>query len=180
MTSTLNQRFLPWLSNLIMAFYGAIASYLCVYFLFRRGHTGLFFICLGICVFFTVYQWKQFSKRAYGQWIEKRAIASLRVALKKRDGVSITSSVMLKSGGDADAVVAFGLERFNIEIKAVENAKKITSKHLEQTARAAKELRTIPVIWLARSKTNDAVLKDGVWIISGGAKSLIKYMESIK
>ena len=180
MTLSANSRFRPWLSNLILAFYGVIASYLCVHFLFHRGHTGIFIVSLGICVIFTVYQWKQFSRRAYGQWIEKRAIASLRVAFRKMQGVSITSGVMLKSGGDADAVVAFGIKKFNIEIKAVEDAKKITKKHLEQTARAANELRSIPFIWLARSKTNDAVLKDGVWIISGGAKSLVKYLESMQ
>ena len=163
-----------------MAFYGVVTIGMAWHFLFQRGRTGAFAVALSICALFTVYQWKQFVRRTYGQRVEKKAIEALgKMILAKKDG-QITSGVALPYGGDADAVVVLHGVKFNIEIKAIESPQKVTKKHAVQAAKAGDALFSMPVIWLPRAPSNESREKYGVRVFAGDAKSLTRFLESLK
>lgn len=77
--------FRPWVSNLVLAIYGFVTILIAYHFLYRRGHLGGFAVALAVCGVFTVYQWKQFIRRSYGQRVEERAVKALEKALVAAD-----------------------------------------------------------------------------------------------
>lgn len=172
--------FRPWVSNLVLAIYGFVTILIAYHFLYRRGHLGGFAVALAVCGLFTVYQWKQFIRRAYGQRVESRAIKALEKALSRVDGTAIEKGVMLPFGGDADAVVEIAGVKFNIEIKSITSPQKITIQNTTQARKAGGVLFSIPVVWLPRAKSREAREKNDVRIFAGDAKSLVKYLRAIK
>lgn len=175
-----NENFRPWLSNLIWSFYGLVFVWLAWRFLFQRGHVSEFIVALVACSGLTVYQWKQFVRRSYGQRVEKKALKALEKVVLGTGDASIAQSVALSYGGDADAVVVLSGVKFNIEIKSIESPSKVTAKHAAQARKAGNALFSIPVIWLPRAYTNESRQKNDVRILAGDAKALVKHLESIK
>lgn len=163
-----------------MSFYGLVAIGLSFHFLFQRGYTREFLVALAVCSAFTVYQWKQFIRRSYGQRVEKKALKALDRVIVSKGEASMVGGVLLPYGGDADAVVVISGVKFNIEIKSIESPSKVTAKHAAQARKAGNALFSIPVIWLPRAHTNESREKNDVRILAGDAKSLVKYMESVK
>lgn len=177
--TTHTPNFKPWISNLIMAFYGAIAVWFAFHFLLQRGYTGSFVVALTVCGGFTYYQWDQFSKRTYGQRVERLAIKDLLKEIGRVNGAAMDASVALRSGGDADAVVTIYGKKFNVEIKSIESHKKVTAKHAAQARRAGSDLSSTPIIWLPRAKINANNAVKDVDVCAGNAKCLVKLMDSI-
>ncbi len=125
---------------------------------------------------FTVFNWSMFVRRIRGQRVEKRAFKKLKQAVNSVKEASAFPSVQLKGGGDADAVVILKNNKFNIEIKSVQDPKLVTIKHAVQTLKAASELQSIPVIWLPESRLVEVRERHGVRVYCGDAKGLIKFM----
>jgi hypothetical protein len=171
--------FRPYLSNLVWSFYGFVAIVLAYRFLFLRDKTGAFFICLVACCFFIVFHWRRFKSRTHGVRLEKRAVADLRKVLNRINGATLEAGVMLYTGGDADAVVVLNGVKFNIEIKSVQSAQKITDKHITQVRRASILLNSVPVIWLPGGKDNYARDKNDTRIFIGDAGGLVKFLNDI-
>jgi len=113
--------------------------------------------------------------RLHGKWVERRAIRQLNLP----EGWSARANVALHSGGDIDLLlVRDSRVRFAIEIKAarkpiLDSWSSSSKKPLRQVIRAARELSTIPVLWLPRARRRRAlVLSDDVIVIHGNASWL--------
>jgi hypothetical protein len=113
-----NTSFRPWLGNLIWVFYGMAALWLAWHFMFERGQTQAFMVTATVLVFLIIWQWRTFGKRFHGQRVEAKALKDLAKAVKSFKDCQIETSVALKSGGDADALVIFPTRKFNVEIKS--------------------------------------------------------------
>jgi hypothetical protein len=173
-------RFRPWLNNLILAFYGAVTIGLAWYFLGSRGKTEEFLIAFALCSLFTVYQFKQFSRRYFGQRVEHNALKELQKLIDRDDTHHMQTNVPLPAGGDADALLSMDGIRFSLEIKSIESPDKVTSRHMDQAGNAGHQLSAIPVIWLPRAKRNQAREKRGVHIYAGNARSFVNYLERVR
>jgi hypothetical protein len=165
---------------LIWSFYGLIFTLLAWRFLYQRGYVSEFIVALVVCSALTVYQWNQFVRRTYGQRVEKKAQLALEKVILGSRNALISQGVALPYGGDADAVIYLDGVKFNIEIKSLESPKKVTSKHVEQARKAGNTLFSIPIIWLPRAKCSEAREKSGIRIFAGDARSMMKYLASIK
>lgn len=172
--------FRPWTSNLVLLCYGLICAWMAYHFLFTRGHLVEFAGALAVCFVFIAYQWRQLSRRTWGQRVEVRAINELRTALDRIEGTAISSGVKLPYGGDADAVVILDGVRFNLEIKSIENPSKVTAGHAKQAQKAGEALMSIPVIWLPGSKRKEARQQRGVHVVAGNSKDLIKFLRMLR
>lgn len=171
--------FRPWISNIIWSIYGLTAVWMSWHFLYERGYFTGFLLAFSLSAAFTVWHWKIFLRRRHGQRIEKRALKELAYAIGRRQNAAMQASVPLHSGGDADAVIEMGGTRFNIELKSVEDARKVTATHALQAARAAKELHSIPVIWLPRAISLFSSEKKGVRIVCGDTKTLLRTLDAL-
>lgn len=171
--------FRPWVTNLVLAVYGLVCAWMSYQFLFKGGHIQAFAATFSVCLLFTIYQWKQVTRRTWGQRVEGRAINELTKLIQRTDDAAITSGVMLPTGGDADALLVISGVRFNLEIKSIENPSKVTAAHTRQAQEAGRSLMSIPVIWLPRSKRKEAREKKGVHIIAGDAKDVVKVLRGI-
>lgn len=173
-------QFRPWISNLVLTAYGAISAWMAYHFLFTRGHLLEFVGAFSLCAIFIAYQWRQLTRRTWGQRVEGRAINDLRKLINRIEGSALSSGVMLPSGGDADVVVILEGVRFNVEIKSIETPRKVTAAHTKQAQQAGQALMSIPLIWLPGSKLKEARESRGVHVVAGNAKDLIKFMRTLK
>lgn len=92
----------------------------------------------------------------------------------------MSSGVKLPYGGDADAVVILDGVRFNLEVKSIENPRKVTAGHAKQAQKAGEALMSIPVIWLPGSKRKEAREQRGVHVVAGNSKDLIKFLRTLR
>jgi hypothetical protein len=174
------RQFRPWTSNLIWTFYGLVLLVMAWHFLFSRGHLQAFLIALALCSGFTVWHWSQFVRRTWGKRVEVQALILLSKITSGRANASLLQSVPLPYGGDADAVLILDGVKYVIEIKSIEQPRKVTKSHLAQAAKAGHCLYAIPVVWLPMAKTNEARETSGVHIFGGQAKSLVRFLETLK
>jgi hypothetical protein len=172
--------FRPWTSNLIWTFYGLVVLVMAWHFLFTRGHLQAFLIAAALCSGFTVWHWSQFIRRSRGKRVEIQALVQLSKIVTGRTNASLIQSVPLPYGGDADAVLILSGVKFALEIKSIEQPRKVSKAHLVQARKAAHCLYAIPVVWLPMAKTNEARETNGVQIFGGQAKSLVKFLEQLK
>lgn len=163
----------PWLSNFIWSMYGLALLWLSWRFLYLNGYTDQFLVAMVVCGLFTVWHWKSFMVRSRGQRVEARALK----ALGKIVGAQLQKSVPLPGRGDIDGVLTFIDQKFNIEIKSIQDASKVTSKHAAQAMAASIYLKSTPVIWLPEAKVVQVKVKDGVTIYGCNAKDLVKYLK---
>ena len=119
-------------------------------------------------------------RRTWGKRVEVQALILLSKITSGRANASLLQSVPLPYGGDADAVLILDGVKYVIEIKSIEQPRKITKAHLAQAAKAGHCLYAIPVVWLPMAKTNEARETSGVHIFGGQAKSLVKFLETLK
>ena len=167
--------FRPWLGNLIWSGYGLIALWMAWHFLYESGQTMPFAYTAAVVGVFTVWNWKQFMARTYGQSVEKKAVKALR----KYFGDKLQTGVLLPGNGDIDAVLALQNQKFNIEIKSIQDVNKVTRKHAEQALAASNYLGSTPVIWLPAAQIRQIKDKDGVRVFAGTAKDFAKYLEKM-
>lgn len=173
-------QFKPWTSHLVWSFYALLALGLAWRFLFERGHLFAFVIASAFCCCFLLYHLNQYARRSHGKRVEHKAIKSLQKLISGRRQSQLTPGVPLPYGGDADALLVLDGVRFVVEIKAIENPQKVANAHLGQASKAANALYGVPVVWLPGSQVNQAREKNGVHIIAGHPKALIKYLERLK
>lgn len=160
------------MSNLIWAFYGLAFTWLSWRFLFSNGHIASFIAASAISMAFVVWQWKTFMARSHGQRVETKALK----ALEKIVGNRLEKGLVLPGRGDIDAVLTLSDQRFNIEIKSIQDVGKVTTKHAKQCMEASQFLKTTPVIWLPEAKFNQVSHKNNVQIFAGNAKDFCKYL----
>lgn len=174
------REFRPWTSHLIWTFYGLVLLGMAWHFLFSRGHLQAFLIALALCGGFTVWHWRQFVRRSWGKRVEVKALNQLSKITAGRANASLLQSVPLPYGGDADAVLIMDGVKYALEIKSIEQPRKVTKAHLAQAAKAGHCLYAIAVIWLPMAKINEARQTNGVHIFGGEAKSLVRFLEALK
>ena len=174
------QNFRPWLGNLIWVVYGFAALWLSWHFLYERGHEQEFMATGAVISLLTLWQWSVFSRRFYGQRVETRALKDLAKAVNSVKDCKLETSVPLKAGGDADAVVIFPTRRFNIEIKSMSEARQVTARHSNQSIAAARELFSTPVIWLPKAKSLHFGEKNQVVVVGSDAKQFLRYLAKVQ
>lgn len=115
---------------------------------------------------------KSFFARVHGQLVEHTAIKSL----EKLDKSRVTKNKPLPGRGDIDVIYKAKEDIYNIEIKSVQDPRKVTKKHIRQVLDASDYTRTLPVIWLPKAPNKMIVNRGGVTIICGNARQLVSYL----
>ena len=164
--------FRPWLSNLIWSFYGIVFIWLAWRFLYQNDYIEAFLGAVVVSALMVTWQWKTFMARSHGQRVEREAIK----ALGKIVGDKLRSGVPLPGRGDIDAVLTLAEQTFNIEIKSIQDADRVTKKHADQALAASVYLSTTPVIWLPRAQVKQIKNKNGVRVFGGSAKDFAKFL----
>ena len=129
--------------------------------------------------------------RRHGKRVEERAVQHLRKALSQE--IALRESVMLPSGGDADAVIE-SQPRHVVEIKShsavrvdrrligsdrLVNSKdkqpfKESGAYIAQARKAAQSLGGVPVLWFPAAQVATKGTIDGVQVVTGPANYLVK------
>lgn len=163
----------PWKENLQWALMSLVIIGAAYFALFRNNKINEFLLIAGIAFVSAIYNINNLFIRIHGQTVEKRSLKDL----KKVAGDRLTQNVMIPGYGDADGILKFDSQTFNIEIKSIQNPKKVTAAHIIQVKAQAAYLKTTPVVWLPKSPTMVAAEKDGVKIYGCSAKELFKYLK---
>lgn len=159
----------PWTENIgQIAIYTAalVASY---FFLLRKGHTIEFVIVAVIQAILIYEHFTTLSSRRHGQAVERKALS----ALKKLAGDNLRENVMTRHLGDVDGVLLVNGKLFNIEIKSVTTARKVTTANIRQARKQSHAIQSHPIVWLPESKRNFTTVKEGMQIIGGNATYLL-------
>ncbi|OLP04554.1 hypothetical protein BLL52_4220 [Rhodoferax antarcticus ANT.BR] len=82
---------------------------------------------------------------------------------------------VLPGRGDIDVVFKARRETYNIEIKSIQDASKVSRKHIAQVLAASDYLKTSPVIWLPKAKEKRVVSRGGVTVFCGTARQLYSH-----
>lgn len=129
--------------------------------------------------------------RQYGKRVEERAVQHLRKALSQ--DIALRESVMLPSGGDADAVIE-SQPRHVVEIKSNSAVRvdrrligsdrlvhsrdkqpfKESGSYIAQARKAAQSLGGVPVLWFPAAQVATKGTIDGVQVVTGPANYLVK------
>lgn len=162
----------PWKANLAWIGYTLVVIFAGWFFLYQKGkHEEFIFLALlgGTIV---VVNSKSFFARVHGQLVEHAAIKSL----EKIDKSRVTRNKPLPGRGDIDVIYKAKEDTYNIEIKSVQDPRKVTKKHIRQVLDASDYTRTLPVIWLPKAPNKMIVNRGGVTIICGNARQLVSYL----
>lgn len=162
----------PWKTNLAWIAYSMVVMIAAWFFLHQHGKTEEFY---AIAIFggtIVVANFHSLNARIHGQMVEKKAIRQL----EKIDKTKVIKNKPLPGRGDIDLIFKGKTETYNIEIKSVQEAHKVTNKHLKQALDASDYLHSLPVIWLPKAPERKIVNRGGVTIFGGTAKQLYSYL----
>jgi len=141
-------------------------------FLYQHGKHQEFYMILVVGSILVVVNVQSLLARIHGQSVEKRAIRDL----EKIDKTKVTKNQILPGRGDIDVVFKARNETFNIEIKSIEDANKVSRKHIAQVLAASDYLKTSPIIWLPKAKKKRVVRRGGVMVFCGTARQLYSHL----
>jgi Holliday junction resolvase-like predicted endonuclease len=162
----------PWTTNLSWIFYSLVVMVAAWFFLYQKGKTEEFIAVAVLGAVIVVTNFHSLNARIHGQLVEKKAIRQL----EKIDKTKVIKNKPLPGRGDIDVIFKGKTETYNVEIKSVQEARKVTKKHIKQALDASDYLHTLPVIWLPKAPERKIVNKDGVTIFGGTAKQLFSYL----
>jgi Holliday junction resolvase-like predicted endonuclease len=162
----------PWTTNLSWIFYSFVVMGAAWFFLYQKGKAQEFYAVVILGGVIVVANFQSLNARIHGQLVEKKAIRQL----EKIDRTKVIKNKPLPGRGDIDVVFKGKTETYSIEIKSVQEARKVTKKHIKQVLDASDYLHTLPVIWLPKAPERKIVNKDGVTIFGGTAKQLYSYL----
>jgi len=147
-------------------------------------------VALGLCVFILLkaHTGSQAKNRHFGQALEKDAVKDLAKAIPS--GWKIQLGLRSNGGGDIDICLRTNIGIFAIEVKAYHglkvvagslvkmNGDRLTKDPIRQAQQAAQTVEGIAIVWMPAAKSQNTFLLDGVKIVSGDAKYLIKQLSS--
>lgn len=162
----------PWKTNLTWIGYSLVIMVAGWFFLYQKGKNDEFYVIAALGAAIVVANLHSLNARIHGQLVEKKAIRQL----EKIDKTKVIKNKPIPGRGDIDVVFKGRTETYNVEIKSVQEARKVTKKHIKQALDASDYLHTLPVIWLPKAPERKIVNKDGVTIFGGTAKQLFSYL----
>lgn len=179
----------PWLrSLLVMGVAVFLLTLLAADAVKQRGITAPMAIAAVLMALAARYGWRDYLRRDYGKYVERRAIPRLASECRKR-GWRLEANVPCRSGGDLDAlVVAHSGRRFAVEIKAWHglmlkrsrlvkmNGAGLRKDPIPQCLREAADHCATPVLWLPNARVNGSFAYGGVTIVNGDAEALCGYI----
>lgn len=174
MAQNINKPFRPWIKNLWAGFAGLVVFILILTIeqsnKLNWSNTSLV-IVLGLLSGFTAWQFKLAAVRSFGQRLERRSVKKLMSIL---GDANVRASIPLPGQGDIDCAALINQTKFNIEIKAFRQIKRINRQHIAQVRAAANYLKTTPVIWLPNADHTHFGERDSVRLCACDAKRLVR------